>query len=66
MKSLVLHPLTVFSSTLKPETLAKKQKAQQKISEERTAAKVTRKAVRIIQQPLPLVFRDANSTSVYD
>lgn len=36
-----------MNSTLKPESLVKKSKAQQKIAEDRAAAKVTRKAVRI-------------------
>lgn len=37
--------LLTVNSTLKPETLVKKSKAQQKTAEERAAAKVARKAV---------------------
>lgn len=37
--------LLTYISTLKPETLVKKSKAQQKTAEERAAAKVARKAV---------------------
>lgn len=39
------NTLLTFISTLKPETLVKKSKAQQKTAEERAAAKVARKAV---------------------
>lgn len=42
-----IHYTNIFS-TLKPETLIKKEKAQQKIREERAAAKQARQAVSTI------------------
>lgn len=48
--------LLTYISTLKPETLVKKSKAQQKTAEERAAAKVARQAVRINDLSLDVVI----------
>lgn len=48
--------LLTYISTLKPETLVKKSKAQQKTAEERAAAKVVRQAVCINDLSLDVVM----------
>lgn len=50
------NTLLTYISTLKPETLVKKSKAQQKTAEERAAAKVARQAVCINDLSLDFVI----------
>lgn len=61
MYGLQMHPAlhTNNISTLKPETLIKKAKADQKTTEERAAAKAARKEVSTVYPDCFVIFEDA-------